>query len=246
VTTPLDWIMPAASTFTVPAAPPLSGEMTNRGPLDQSGLPVAKSLCHLLRLIVSAPVEARAPLQAVQRLRPVVDRRRLELQTILESSGAIKEYERGQEQLLHSAVAGLCHIARFCIDDSPDSTVPSFAAAAINQRSRRQLAPLVPAVLFVVSESALARQRAYRMVTFVLIGLSDLGFAVHCGSCTPSSAASLGDTFPGTPVTMRDLRLVWGCFSLYDDLVRRLPGSASELHIQRPYLTKGIPESVAA
>ena len=121
---PLDWIMPAASTFTVPAAPPLSGEMTNRGPLDQSGLPVAKSLCHLLRLIVSAPAEARAPLQAVQRLRPVVDRRRLELQTILESSGAIKEYERGQEQLLHSAVAGLCHIARFCIDDSPDSTCP--------------------------------------------------------------------------------------------------------------------------
>lgn len=237
MTMPLDWIMPAASTFTVPAAPPLSGEMTNRGPLDQSSLPVAKSLCHLLRLIVSAPAEARAPLQAVQRLRPVVDRRRLELQTILESSGAIKEYERGQEQLLHSAVAGLCHIARFCIDDSPDSTVPSFAAAAINQRSRRQLAPLVPAVLFVVSESALARQRAYRMVTFVLIGLSDLGFAVHCGSCTPSSAASLGDTFPGTTVTMRDLRLVWGCFSLYDDLVHRLPGSASELHI---------PESVAA
>jgi hypothetical protein len=77
------------------------------------------------------------------------------------------------------------------------------------------------------------------MVTFVLTGLADLGFAVHCVPCAPSSAASLADTLPGAPLTTRNVRYLWGRFSLYDDLCRSLPNPASELEIE-PNLQTGI------
>ena len=218
----------AAGKLAVPASSDLT--LTNRDDAIQDSRGTGKFLRRLLRMIVTEPTEMRAPRQAIRQLRPFADRARLALQAI--SQAGIEDM-RGHARLVDGAVAGLCHVARFCADDFGDSMVPLFAAAGVELRGASQSDATVLALLFVVPENAAARQHADRMIAFVVSGLCDLGFALKHASCTPHSAPALVDLFPDPALTLSDIHFVWGCFSLYADFARRLPAAAGERHIHR-------------
>jgi hypothetical protein len=202
--------------------------------IDQSALRAAKTLRRLLRMIVTEPADVRAPHHAIRRLRPFVDSARLGLQSRPESIGRSGDCAREQVHLVDGAVAGLCHIARFHADHRPDSIIPPFAAAGLRPRTRHRSECSGLELSFVVPEDVAARERADRMIAFVLIGISDLGFAMSHASCTPSRAASLAQLLTGRALTSRDIHFVWGCFSLYDDLFRSLPAADSQVEPPTP------------
>jgi hypothetical protein len=200
-------------------------ELSDGSALDKETLRVGKFLRHLLRMIVAEPEQARAPQQAVQRLRPFVDRARLELQTAGDSEKIEQELARGRAQLLEGAVAGLCHVARFCAGASSDSIIPPFAVAGVDIRTRHPSESSVLDLIFVVPENARAQKDADRMIAFVLTGLADLGFTVSYASCTPGNTAGLGGFLPGFTLVAGHVRFVWGSFSLYERLTQRLPAN---------------------
>jgi hypothetical protein len=197
------------------------------GPPHQGSLGAGLALRHLLRMIAYDPT-ARVSQHTLARLRPFVDGARLELQRRHDSDGPSDAYLRGAAELMDGAVAGLCHVARFCADGIADSMVAAFAAVAVGRPERREPSALGALdLLFLVSENAAARERADRMVAFVLTGLSELGFSVNHASCTLAEVALLADAVPALATNLRDLRFVWGCYSLYADLADHRPKSAS-------------------
>lgn len=207
-------------------------ELTDAGVLDQESLRVGKFLRHLLRMIVAEPDQARSPREAIQRLRPFVDRAQLQLQGVAETESASRAIAQARVHLMEGAVAGLCHVARFCADVPLDSIVPPFAVAGVDIRIRHPAESSALDLLFIVSENSRAQEHADQMIAFVVIGLSDLGFNVNYASCTPSNAASLARFLPGLFLTAKDIRFVWGSFSLYEGLTHRLPANDSVIRIR--------------
>jgi hypothetical protein len=216
----------ATSRLAVPAISAASDfELTDAGMLDQESLRVGKFLRHLLRMIVVEPDGARAPREAIQRLRPFVDRARAGLQDAGETESAARKLARARAQLLEGAMAGLCHVARFCAGAPTDSIVPPFAVAGVDIQMRHPSESSPLDVLFIVSENSQAQEQADRMISFVLIGLSDLGFSANYATCMPSDAVRLSRLVPGFTLTADKLHYEWGSFSLYERLTGRLPAN---------------------
>jgi hypothetical protein len=181
------------------------------------------ALRHLLRMIAYDP-RVGTHQHALARLRPFVDGARLESRRRHEADGRSDDHVRRTAQLLDGAVSGLCHVARFCADGAADSVVAPFAAVAVSLPG-----PGGPSssaaldLLFVVPENVAVRERADRMVAFVLAGLSELGFSVTHASVTPASAALLTEAVPSFAGSLHNLRFVWGWYGLYADLAGRFP-----------------------
>ncbi len=194
---------------------------------NQDGPGGGLALRHLLRMIAYDPAATRAR-QTLGRLRPFVDGARLELQRRHEAGGTIGEHAQGLAQLMDGAVAGLCHVARFCVDGVADSVVAPFAAVAVGGHERREPSTASALdLLFLLPENPAARERADRMVGFVLTGLSELGFRTNHASCTPAGAELLAQAVPSLTARLRDVRFVWGCYSLYTALADELPKPAN-------------------
>lgn len=156
---------------------------------------------------------------------------KLELQRRHDSGGTIEEYVRGLAQLTDGAVAGLCHVARFCADGTADSVVAPFAAVAVGGLGCREpSAASAVGLLFILPDNPAARERAERMVAFVLTGLSDLGFSIDHASCALSGAALLAEAVPSLAASLRDRRFIWGCYGLCANLAGHLPKLPSEIH----------------
>jgi hypothetical protein len=194
------------------------------GELDEGRPSIGLALRHLLRMTAYDPMAARAPGDTLARLRPFVDGARIELQSRRESGGTVEDHARGLAQLADGAVAGLCHVARFSADGAADSIVAPFTAVAVGGRGGRE-ANATPTLdlLFLLPENAATRERAERMVAFVLSGLADLGFRINHASCTLPGAALLAEALPALTASLRDIRFVWGCYGLYADLANHLP-----------------------
>jgi len=196
--------------------------------LDRDGPSGGLALRHLLRMFAYDPMVVRAPRQAFARLRPFVDGARLSLRRRHESGGTIDEYIGGLALLMDGAVAGLCHVARFCADGAAHSIVAPFAAVAVGGL-KHQEPPGTSTLdlLFLLPENPMAQERSGRMVAFVLTGLSDLGFSIKHASCTLFGAALLTETLPSFSASLCNVRFVWGCDSLYAGLVNRRPKPAT-------------------
>jgi hypothetical protein len=193
------------------------------GDLAQRGRNAGLALRHLLRMLAYDPAAARAPRQTLARLRPFVDGARRELDSRHKAGGTVEEYRLGLTLLTDGAVTGLCHVARFCADAPADSVVPPFAAIAGGALGRREPAPPAVDLLFLLPEDSEARERAARMVAFVLTGLLELGFPVNHVTCSPAAAVLLAEAVPFLMASIRESRFLWGRYGLYADLVKRLP-----------------------
>jgi len=186
------------------------------------------ALRHLLRMIAYNPAAAGTTTEVIARLRPFVDGGRLALHKRYESGGSSAEYERDLALLDDGALAGLCHVARFCADDDADSIIAPFAALVLGRPEPRD--PNTASeldLLFVLPESAAAQRRADRMIAFVLSGLAALGFMTRHAVCTLTGAALLAEAMPSLAGKLRDVRFVWGCYGLYASLPDTLPISAN-------------------
>lgn len=209
--------------------PPPAVEATGNWEIQQDNPSGGLALHHLLRMIAYDPTATRAPRETIARLRPFVVGARLNLRRRHEAGGTVDEYTQGLAKLMDGAVSGLCHIARFRADDSATSIVPSFAVVGVGSVPRVEpTGSSALDLLFLLPEDASARERSGRMIAFVLTGLADLGLNVNHASCMPAGAALLAEALPSLNGRFRNSRFVWGCYSLYADLVRRLPHPANE------------------
>jgi hypothetical protein len=215
--------------FAPVVAPSRQIETTAGNALDQDDPSGGLALRHLLRMMAYDPTAARAPRQTFARLRPFVDGARRKLRRRHESGGTIDEYVGGLAQLRDGAVAGLCHVARFCADGTAHSIVPPFAAVAVGGLKHQEPSgtSLID-LLFLLPENPAVQERSGRMMDFVLTGLSDLGFGIKHASCTLPEAALLTETLPSFSASLRNARFVWGRDSLYAGLVNLRPKPATE------------------
>ena len=205
------WAAAESSRFAVSPEPPSpAAEVTGNWEFQQDNPSGGLALHHLLRMIAYDPTATRAPRETVARLRPFVFGARLNLRRCHEAGGTVDKYAQGLAKLMDGAVSGLCHVARFCADDSATSIVPSFAVVGVG--SVHQIEPTGSStldLLFLMPEDASARERSGRMIAFVLTGLADLGFNVNHASCMPAGAALLAEALPipQQPLPQQSVRL---------------------------------------
>jgi UTP:GlnB (protein PII) uridylyltransferase len=169
---------------------------------------------HALRALASEPDSLRAPHEAIARLRPRIDAERRRLAHGL--GGSLDERLRRWTRLADGAIIGLSHLARVCSDIEARSAIAPFALIAVGKYGARRCDPDSSLELqYLLPEDQESLERGGRIVTFMRIGLAELGLAHRDAVGTAVECARVARAVGGAAAWFATARFLSGQYGLH-------------------------------